>query len=267
MVLITHRTNLLSVTTKLLLLRNGTAEIGLAVMATTFTILAVFLPVGFMTGIVPFAQLNVAEPIVTGLFQRGAFSARDTAAVAGALAGRAYVQAQKFGVEIAIPAPAGRLICDTYPLQVEMCGSLQKLQAKTVVLSCGARYRRPLDWVAYPAHGKHEMIVAEEFVTAEDGSGVVHMSPAFGADDYAAGQRHDLAFLQPVGARGEFPDDMPLESKMVTRGIQSAQSQVEARNFEIRKNVLKYDDVLSRQRSVIYAERKRVLAGEALALT
>ena len=61
----------------------------------------------------------------------------------GALAGRAYVQAQKFGVEIAIPAPAGRLICDTYPLQVEMCGSLQRLKAKTVVLSCGARYRRP----------------------------------------------------------------------------------------------------------------------------
>jgi len=60
-----------------------------------------------------------------------------------ALAGRAFVQAQKFGVEIAIPAPAGRLICDVYPLQVEMCGSLTKLQAKTVVLSCGARYRRP----------------------------------------------------------------------------------------------------------------------------
>ncbi|GAB6936610.1 preprotein translocase subunit SecA [Isoptericola variabilis] len=64
--------------------------------------------------------------------------------------------------------------------------------------------------------------------------------------------------------RAGFPDDMPLESKMVTRGIQSAQSQVEARNFEIRKNVLKYDDVLSRQRSVIYAERKRVLEGEDL---
>ncbi|MES2260760.1 MAG: FAD-dependent oxidoreductase [Pseudomonadota bacterium] len=61
----------------------------------------------------------------------------------GALAGRAYVQAQKFGVEIAIPAPAGRLICDTYPLQVEMCGSFTRLQAKAVVLSCGARYRRP----------------------------------------------------------------------------------------------------------------------------
>jgi len=61
----------------------------------------------------------------------------------GALAGRAYVQAQKFGVEIAIPAPTGRLICDTWPLQVEMCGSYQKLKARTVVLSCGARYRRP----------------------------------------------------------------------------------------------------------------------------
>ena len=64
--------------------------------------------------------------------------------------------------------------------------------------------------------------------------------------------------------RAGFPDDLPLESKMVTRGIQSAQSQVEARNFEIRKNVLKYDDVLSRQRSVIYAERRRVLEGEDL---
>ncbi|MFA9216349.1 MAG: FAD-dependent oxidoreductase [Sphingomonadaceae bacterium] len=60
-----------------------------------------------------------------------------------ALAGRAYVQAQKFGVEIAIPAPAARLICDTYPLQVEMCGSGQRLKARSVVLSCGARYRRP----------------------------------------------------------------------------------------------------------------------------
>src|SRR5215210_3922452 len=65
--------------------------------------------------------------------------------------------------------------------------------------------------------------------------------------------------------RAGFPDDLPLESKIVTRGIMSAQSQVEARNFEIRKNVLKYDDVLSRQRSVIYAERRRVLEGEDMA--
>ncbi|CAM3575398.1 preprotein translocase subunit SecA [Occultella aeris] len=61
-----------------------------------------------------------------------------------------------------------------------------------------------------------------------------------------------------------FPDDMPIESKMVTRGIASAQGQVEARNFEIRKNVLKYDDVLSRQRTVVYDERRRVLDGEDL---
>jgi preprotein translocase subunit SecA len=62
--------------------------------------------------------------------------------------------------------------------------------------------------------------------------------------------------------RAGFPDDLPLESKIVTRGIRSAQSQVEARNFEIRKNVLKYDDVLSRQREVIYDQRRRVLEGE-----
>src|SRR5699024_2663333 len=62
-----------------------------------------------------------------------------------------------------------------------------------------------------------------------------------------------------------YPEDMPLESKMVTRGIASAQGQVEGRNFEIRKNDLKYDDVLNRQRMVVYEERRRVLEGEDLA--
>ncbi|MBM3885025.1 MAG: isoleucine--tRNA ligase [Gemmatimonadetes bacterium] len=74
----------------------------------------------------------------------------------------------------------------------------------------GQRYRRPLDWVAYPEVGAHEVIVGEAFVSAEDGSGVVHLAPAFGADDYAAGQRHGLAFLNPVSARGTFPEDLPL---------------------------------------------------------
>jgi isoleucyl-tRNA synthetase len=74
----------------------------------------------------------------------------------------------------------------------------------------GLRYKRPLDWVSYPAGAAHEIIVGEAFVSADDGSGVVHMAPAFGADDYAAGQRHRLAFVQPVGARGEFADDVPL---------------------------------------------------------
>jgi isoleucyl-tRNA synthetase len=74
----------------------------------------------------------------------------------------------------------------------------------------GRTYKRPLDWLEYPEGTNHEIIVGEDFVSAGDGSGVVHMSPAFGADDYAAGQRHNLAFLQPVGARGEFPPSMPI---------------------------------------------------------
>lgn len=72
----------------------------------------------------------------------------------------------------------------------------------------GWRYRRPIDWVAF-GEGAHEVIVGEEFVSADDGSGVVHMAPAFGADDHAAGRRHGLAFLQPVDARGRFPEDLP----------------------------------------------------------
>ena len=62
----------------------------------------------------------------------------------------------------------------------------------------------------------------------------------------------------------KIPDDVPIEHKMVTRAIASAQNQVEARNFEIRKNVLKYDDVLNRQREVIYGERREVLEGADL---
>jgi preprotein translocase subunit SecA len=61
------------------------------------------------------------------------------------------------------------------------------------------------------------------------------------------------------------PDDMAIESKLVSRAIASAQSQVEGRNAEIRKNVLKYDDVLNRQREAIYADRKHILAGDEIA--
>jgi isoleucyl-tRNA synthetase len=75
----------------------------------------------------------------------------------------------------------------------------------------GQRYVRPLDWVPYPdGGGDHEVIVGESFVSAEDGSGVVHMSPAFGADDYAAAKRNGLAFLQPVDNRGAFISDVPV---------------------------------------------------------
>jgi preprotein translocase subunit SecA len=62
----------------------------------------------------------------------------------------------------------------------------------------------------------------------------------------------------------KMPDDVPIEHRMVTKAIASAQNQVEGRNFEIRKNVLKYDDVLNRQREVIYSERRKVLEGADL---
>jgi preprotein translocase subunit SecA len=64
--------------------------------------------------------------------------------------------------------------------------------------------------------------------------------------------------------RLNIPEDVPIESKMVTRQIKSAQTQIEAQNAEIRKDVLKYDEVMNKQRQVIYAERRRVLNGEDL---
>jgi preprotein translocase subunit SecA len=70
--------------------------------------------------------------------------------------------------------------------------------------------------------------------------------------------------VERVMSMANVPDDVPIENKMVTRAIASAQSQVEQQNFEARKNVLKYDEVLNRQREVIYGERRRVLEGEDL---
>jgi preprotein translocase subunit SecA len=62
----------------------------------------------------------------------------------------------------------------------------------------------------------------------------------------------------------KIPDDVPIENKRVTNAIASAQSQVEAQNFDMRKNILKYDDVMSRQREVVYTERRLVLQGQDL---
>jgi len=62
----------------------------------------------------------------------------------------------------------------------------------------------------------------------------------------------------------KIPDDVPIENKRVTGAIASAQAQVESQNFESRKNILKYDDVMSRQREVIYDERRQVLEGADL---
>ncbi|HEX2174379.1 MAG TPA: preprotein translocase subunit SecA, partial [Nocardioidaceae bacterium] len=62
----------------------------------------------------------------------------------------------------------------------------------------------------------------------------------------------------------KIPDDVPIENKRVTGAIASAQAQVESQNFETRKNILKYDDVMNRQREVIYTERRSVLEGADL---
>lgn len=72
----------------------------------------------------------------------------------------------------------------------------------------GMRYRRPLDVVAPPTDPMNAWtVVAEDFVSAEDGTGIVHMAPAFGADDYAAGQRHGLPMLNPLDDAGHFRAD------------------------------------------------------------
>ena len=70
--------------------------------------------------------------------------------------------------------------------------------------------------------------------------------------------------LQAWMARLNVEDDVPLEAKMLTRSIESAQRKIEGRNFAIRKNVLQYDDVLNRQREIIYDQRNKVLDGEDL---
>jgi preprotein translocase subunit SecA len=77
-------------------------------------------------------------------------------------------------------------------------------------------------------------------------------------------RRFNGAALESMLTRLNLPDDVPIDSKMVTRAIKSAQTQVEQQNFEVRKNVLKYDEVMNQQRKVIYAERHRILEGENL---
>ncbi len=77
-------------------------------------------------------------------------------------------------------------------------------------------------------------------------------------------RRFNGAILESMLNRIALPDDVPIEANVVTRAIKSAQTQVEGQNFEVRKNVLKYDEVMNQQRKVIYAERRRILDGENL---
>ncbi|MDH3421426.1 MAG: isoleucine--tRNA ligase [Gemmatimonadota bacterium] len=86
----------------------------------------------------------------------------------------------------------------------------------------GWRYRRPLEVVPLPDDlGNGWTVVAEDFVSASDGTGVVHMAPAFGADDYAAGQRHGLPMLNPLDASGHFEQEIDLVGGMFVKDADS----------------------------------------------
>ncbi len=77
------------------------------------------------------------------------------------------------------------------------------------------------------------------------------------------GSERSMALVDKVG----LDEDQPIEAKMLTKGIENAQKTVEGRNFGIRKYVLQYDDVMNKQREVIYAQRRRVLEGEDISDT
>ena len=82
----------------------------------------------------------------------------------------------------------------------------------------GLRYRRPLEVVALPEDRTSRVVIPGDFVTADDGSGMVHIAPAFGADDYSAGVEHGLALARPVGPDGTFAGTSwpEIEGRLVT---------------------------------------------------
>jgi isoleucyl-tRNA synthetase len=119
-------------------------------------------------------------------------------------------------------AHAGRLfvmaVAREEKLKELLGGEVARTAMVTGAALAGARYRRPFDIVPMPEGKDHSVVIAGDFVTAEDGSGIVHMAPAFGADDYAAGQRHNLALVRPVGPDGNFTGTSwpEIEGKLVT---------------------------------------------------
>jgi isoleucyl-tRNA synthetase len=82
----------------------------------------------------------------------------------------------------------------------------------------GQRYRRPLEVVPLPDDRTSRLVIGADFVTAEDGSGLVHLAPAFGADDFQAGVEHGLALVRPVAPDGTFVGTTwpEIEGRLVT---------------------------------------------------
>jgi isoleucyl-tRNA synthetase len=87
----------------------------------------------------------------------------------------------------------------------------------------GSRYRRPLEVVPMPDDPQNGWtVVGEDFVSAQDGTGIVHMAPAYGADDYAAGQKHGLPMLDPVDDEGRFRDYVDLVAGQFVKDADAA---------------------------------------------
>ena len=114
---------------------------------------------------------------------------------------------------IAAVARAGDVHVDGRPLAQ---GELVKTHTGRALI--GKKYARPLEIVALPAEGQRAVVVAGSFVSADEGTGLVHMAPAFGADDYAVGQQNGLVFVNPVAPDGTFRGTTwpEIEGKLVT---------------------------------------------------
>ena len=111
---------------------------------------------------------------------------------------------------------------------------VEKFAGKTLV---GATYERPFDYVPF-ADGRHDVVVAAEFVSAEDGSGIVHLAPAFGEDDHAASVKEQLALLNPVDAQGRFTDALP--APFSGQFVRDANSEL-VRELERRRKLFRRD--------------------------
>jgi isoleucyl-tRNA synthetase len=124
----------------------------------------------------------------------------------------------------------------------------------------GVRYLRPLDLVPVPEEevGNAWKVVLEDFVSAEDGTGIVHMAPAFGADDYAAGLRHGLPLLRPVDDRGCFRDSVPVVGGRFVKDADSLlveELRKEGHLFRIEREVHSYPHCWRCSSPLIYMAR------------
>jgi isoleucyl-tRNA synthetase len=123
------------------------------------------------------------------------------------------------GLKYVEAASGGRRLILAEELAEKVLGEgVEILQRYSADELAGRRYLRPLDVVPAPDDPENSWtVVLEDFVSAEEGTGIVHMAPAFGADDYSAGQRHGLAMLRPVDDTGCFLETIPVVGGMFVK--------------------------------------------------